>query len=72
MNKNLREFEELPGQIDDQLDYSGRSITLMTVLLAVLKRPWIVFISLLVVLLPLLYYLLSMVPLYRSSATVMV
>ncbi len=69
---NHREFEELPAQTDDQLEYSGRGITLMTVLLAVLKRPWIVFVSLLVVMLPLIYYLLSMVPIYMSTATVMV
>ena len=72
MNRNNIEFEELPNQFDDQLEYSGRGVTPMMVLLAVLKRPLIVIISLLVILIPLIYYLLSIVPLFRSSATVMV
>ena len=72
MNKNHIESVDFQGQTDDQFIFTGPGITLITVLLSVLKRPWIVVISLLVVIVPLLYYLLGMVPLYQSSATVMV
>ena len=72
MNKNFRELEDFSFKPEEQLDSFSRELTFMNVFLAVLKRPFIVFISMLVVLVPLIYYLLNMVPSYKSSATVMI
>ena len=72
MNENYREFDEFHGQTNEQLEYSGQNITFMSILLAVLKRPYIVVISMFVILAPLIYYLTTIVPMYMSSATMMV
>ena len=72
MNVNNSKYDDLHDQTSDQLEYSGQNITIMSVLLAVLKRPYIVFISLFVILIPLIYYLSGIVPMYMSSATMMV
>ena len=51
---------------------SFKKINFMTILLAVLKRPWIMFISLLIVMVPMIYYLSTIIPFYRSKGTVMI
>ncbi len=51
---------------------SSDTITLMSAFLAVLKRPWILLLSLLIVLVPLSYYLFTKSTVYKSSSTVMV
>ena len=53
-------------------DYESDGITFMSVLLAVIKRPWIIVSSILIVITPLLFYLLSISTVYKSSSTVMV
>lgn len=58
---------------DDGMEYgSSDAITLMSITLAVLKRPWILLISLMFVLVPLTIYLLNINTVYKSQATVMV
>jgi len=47
-------------------------ITPMTVFLAVLKRPWILILMLLMIMVPLIGYIYTIVPVYISSAMVMV
>ncbi len=72
MNRDYSEIEDILEQHTEMMEYSKRSITFLSVLLAVLKRFWIVIISLAIVLIPLIYYLLNMVPIYKSSSVVMV
>ena len=71
MNENYREDDELQGQTNDHLEYSGQPITIMSIILAVLKRPSIVFISMFTILAPVIYYLANIVPMYMSSSTMM-
>ncbi len=59
-------------QADSTYDISADSISLSTILLSVLKRPWILLVSLIVVLTPLSYYLINMSTVYSSNAVVMV
>ena len=49
-----------------------KEINFIFVLLALLKRPWVLLLTFAIVMIPLLYYLFSQVPTYRSSANVMV
>lgn len=54
------------------LDSSLKRLTFLSIILAVLKRPWILLLAVVVIMSPLIYYIVSMVPVYNSSTTVMV
>jgi len=64
-NDNFSQYEEAGYA-------SPNAITMMSITLAVLKRPWILLVSLLFVLIPLSIYLLNISTVYKSSAAVMV
>ena len=72
MKNNKTEIYEndVPGAEPFQTSY--KNINLMSIMLAILKRPWFIFLSLLIVMMPLIYYVLTIVPVYKSSSTVMV
>ena len=72
MNKKVIEIEDSNFAADDGADSTTTGITPLYVLLAVLKRPWIVAVFLFLILLPLIYYISKLVPIYRSSALVMI
>ena len=72
MNNSQFNNNENLVQIGDLDDNSPNSITIMSITLAVLKLPWILLISLMLVLIPLAIYLLNINTVYRSEATVMV
>ena len=72
LNGNFAEIRQPQGPIEDASDFSSGSITFMSVFMAVLKRPWIVFLSLLIVLVPLSFYLLNLSTVYKSFASVMI
>ncbi len=57
---------------DDSFEYVGEPVTLLSVFWAVLKHPWILGGSLVLILAPLLFYLQGVKTFYRSSSTVMV
>lgn len=61
-----------PASLDPAPLRRREPITAVTVLLSVLKRPWILIITLLVVTVPLILHLSSLVPNYMASARVMV
>lgn len=64
---------EIPNsRVPGNIEYSVPEITMSSILLSVLKRPWVVLFSLLVILIPLAYYLMNMIPEYESKASVMV
>jgi len=58
--------------IEDATNYASDGITFMSVFLTVLKRPWILVSSILIITVPLLFYLMSISTVYSSSSTVMV
>ena len=64
-NDNYSQYEEAGVA-------SSNAITIMSLTLAVLKRPWILLVSLLFIIIPLSIYLLNISTVYRSSASVMV
>jgi capsular exopolysaccharide synthesis family protein len=76
MNNNLndniadRRQQLLPGE--DAFGATQDGITFMSVFLAVIKRPWIILTSLLIIITPLVFYLMSISTVYSSSSTVMV
>ncbi|MBC8465972.1 polysaccharide biosynthesis tyrosine autokinase [bacterium] len=72
MNDNFAEMRQYQMPGEDASGFSPDGITFMSVLLAVIKRPWIIVSSILIVIVPLLFYLLSISTVYKSSATVMV
>lgn len=72
MNNNFEELRQNQSHFEDSTDVSSDAITLMSIFLAVLKRPWILLLSLVIVLIPLLYYLMNISTVYESSAVVMV
>lgn len=72
MNNDFPEVGRSNYQNDEPVGLSSDAITLMSIFLAVLKRPWIIFVSLIIILSPLLYYLLNIKTVFRSTSTVMV
>jgi len=57
---------------DDLSDSSSDGLTFTSILLAVLKRPWIIVSSLLIIIVPIVFYLMSISTVFKSSSTVMV
>ncbi len=72
MNNNSTEMGKRQFSMDESDVGSSDAITVMSVFLSVLKRPWILIVSFLVVLAPLMFYLMNVSTIYKSSATVMV
>ncbi len=73
MNNGFKEIGRTNIQAEEPIaGTSSDTMTIMSVLLSVLKRPWIIFLSLIIILAPLLYYLVNISTVYRSSSTVMV
>ncbi len=72
MNDNFTQIRRNPLSVEDPSGVSSDAITFMSMFLAVLKRPWILGLSFLIVLVPLSYYLLNISTVYKSSSIVMV
>lgn len=72
MNDNSAEIRQKRFSVEEPDSASSDSITFMSAFLAVLKRPWIMVLSLLIVIVPLLFYLQSIRTVYKSSANVMI
>lgn len=72
MNNNFAEIGKNHFSIEEPPSATADSITIMSVFLAVLKRPWIILVSLLIVIGPLSYYLLNISTVYQSTSTVMI
>ncbi len=72
MNNNIQEMKPSLIQVEEAQSAATDAITLMSVFLSILKRPWILIVSLIVVLAPLFFYLSNISTSYQSSSTVMV
>ena len=72
MNNQYMNNNENNYQYDDIGGTDPNAVTVMSVVFAVLKRPWILLLSFLFVIIPLSFYLLNISTVYKSSATVMI
>jgi capsular exopolysaccharide synthesis family protein len=72
LNESFAEMRQHQLPIEDLSDGAANAITFMSVFLAILKRPWIIVSSLLIIIVPLVFYLMSISTVYSSSSTVMV
>lgn len=72
MNNDFSEMDRKQLSTSESFEGSSDAISLMSIFLSVLKRPWILIISSLVVLAPLMFYLMNVSTIYKSSASVMV
>jgi len=69
---NIDSEYRTPYEEEESAALPFKRLTFLTVLLAVLKRPWIILITTVTIMLPLIYYVFSLVPMYKSTTTVMV
>jgi len=72
LNGNFAEMRQYQPVGDDLSDSSSDGLTFTSILLAVLKRPWIIVSSLLIIIVPIVFYLMSISTVFKSSSTVMV
>jgi len=72
LNDSFAEMRQHQLPIEDLSDGTANAITFMSVFLAVLKQPWIIVSSLLIIIVPLVFYLMSISTVYSSSSTVMI
>ena len=72
MNVNYTDFDEKAFIGEEATPTFSKSITPMTILLSILKRPWIIGLTLLLIMVPVGYYISTAEPSFYSSAVVIV